>query len=125
MIVKKRYLIATAVMSALLLGGVGFAAEDEAKVVDGNMWLASTQPEKRAYIVGVVDTLVVQRAIREKNGVEGSEWVTLLTEKLDAMTVDGAIAKIDAWFEANPSRRGAPVLGVVWLSLVKATAEAR
>jgi hypothetical protein len=125
MIVKKRYLIATAVVSVLLLGGGGFAAEDEARVVDGNMWLASTQPEKRAYIVGVVDTLVVQRAIREKDGVEGSEWVTLLTEKLDAMTVDGAIAKIDAWFEANPSRRGAPVLGVVWLSLVKATAEAR
>jgi hypothetical protein len=117
-------LIATAALSALLLGSVGFAAEDEARVVDGNMWLASSQPVKRAYIVGVVDTLVVQRAIREKNGLEGSEWVTLLTEKLDAMTVDGAIARIDAWFEANPSRRDAPVLGVVWLSLVKAKADA-
>jgi hypothetical protein len=124
MTVTKRCLIATAALSALLLGSVGFAAEDEARVVDGNMWLASSQPVKRAYIVGVVDTLVVQRAIREKNGLEGSEWVTLLTEKLDAMTVDGAIARIDAWFEANPSRRDAPVLGVVWLSLVKAKADA-
>ena len=124
MTVTKRCLIATAALSALLLGSVGFAAEEEARVVDGNMWLASSQPEKRAYIVGVVDTLVVQRAIREKNGLEGSEWVTLLTEKLDAMTVDGAIARIDAWFEANPSRRDAPVLGVVWLSLVKAKADA-
>jgi hypothetical protein len=125
MTVTKRYLIAATVMSALLLGGVGFAADDEAKVVDGNMWLASTQPEKRAYVVGVVDTLVVQRAIREKNGQEGSEWVTLLTDKLDAITVDGAIAGIDGWYEANPSRRDAPVLGVVWLSLVKAKAPAR
>ena len=124
MTVKMRYMVVTAVMSALLLGGVVFAAEEEARVVDGKIWLASTQAEKRAYIVGVVDTLVVQRAIREKHGMEGSEWVSLLTEKLDAMTVDGAIAKIDAWFEANPSRHGAPVLGVIWLSLVKAKAEA-
>lgn len=125
MTVTKRYLIVAAVMSALLLGGIGFAAEEEARVVDGNIWLASTQAEKRAYIVGVVDTLVVQRAIREKYDREGSEWVTLLTEKLDAMTVDGAIAAIDAWFEANPSHHGDPVLGVVWVSLVKTKAESQ
>jgi hypothetical protein len=117
-------MIVAGVLSALLLGSVGFAAEEEARVVDGKMWLASSQAAKRAYIVGVVDTLVVQRAIREKHGLEGSEWVTLLTDALDAMTVDGAIAGIDGWFEANPSRQDAPVLGVVWLALVKAKAEA-
>jgi len=125
MAVTKRSVFVAVVMSALLLGGIGFAAEEETRVVDGKIWLASTQAEKRAYIVGMVDTLVVQRALREEHGLEASEWVARLTEALDALTVDGTIEKIDAWFKANPSRQGDPVLGVVWLSLVKAKAEGR
>ena len=43
-----------------------------------------------------------------------------LGSALDADTIDRAIDRIDAWYKANPSQQGAPVLGVVWMSMVKA-----
>jgi hypothetical protein len=39
---------------------------------------------------------------------------------LQDVTAERAVEEIDNWYEANPSRMAAPVLGVVWLSIVEA-----
>jgi hypothetical protein len=117
----KRYLPVAAMMSALLLGGsIGSAVAAEARVVDGNLWAASTDVEKRAYMVGVADTLALQQAILAKKGVKSPESITRLSDVLQDVTAERAVEEIDAWYEANPSRMDAPVLGVVWLSIVEA-----
>ncbi|MCG6925685.1 MAG: hypothetical protein LJF30_10270 [Acidobacteria bacterium] len=117
----KRYLMVTATLSALLLGGsIGSAVAAEARVVDGNLWVASTDAEKRAYMVGVADTLALQQAILAKKGVKSPESITRLSDVLQDVTAERAVEEIDNWYEANPSRMAAPVLGVVWLSIVEA-----
>jgi hypothetical protein len=108
--------------TVILALGLGLAAPADAEVrqVDGKLWTESSTAEKRAYMAGVANTLAVAKALATKAGNPyANPAVDQLDEAVDAGTLDQAIAKIDQWYAANPSRVGTPVLGVVWLTLVK------
>jgi len=116
-----RRLTTIAAMLLVASVGIGNVARAELRVVDGNLWSASSQAEKRAYLIGVANTVAVNRAIQVKRGNLDPQSVNnRLGSALDADTIDRAIDRIDAWYKANPSQQGAPVLGVVWISMVKA-----
>ena len=84
-------------------GGQG-ATQTGVPLVHGPIWENSTRDEKRAYLVGVANTLVVAEAVKAKRRGE------------DPST---SIARIDAWYKANPERRDLPVIGVVYLGIVQ------
>jgi hypothetical protein len=113
----------TAIAAVLLMmasAGFGNVTHAELRVVDGNLWAASSMAEKRAYLIGVANTVAVNRALQAKRGNVDPESVNSRIEMaLDADTIDRAIGRIDAWYAANPSQKSAPVLGVIWTSMVK------
>jgi hypothetical protein len=42
-----------------------------------------------------------------------------MNSALASSGLDSAIARIDHWYEANPSRANLPVIGAAWLAIVK------
>ena len=105
---------------AVMACGVGSVAHAELRVVDGNLWASSSMGEKRAYLIGVANTVAVNRALQVKRGhVDMQSPNNRIEAALDAGTIDRAIERIDAWYKANPSQKSAPVLGVVWMSMVE------
>jgi hypothetical protein len=117
---SKRVPVIAALLLTMAASGLASVARAELPVVDGNLWSASSMAEKRAYLIGVANTVAVNRALQAKKGNADPQAANNRIEAaLDAGTIDHAIGMIDAWYAANPSRKGAPVLGVVWLSMVK------
>jgi hypothetical protein len=95
-------------------------AQAELRVVDGNLWAASSMAEKRAYLIGVANVVAVNRAVQVQEGkVDPQSANNRIDAAFDSGTIDSAVSRIDAWYAANPSRKGVPVLGVVWTEMVK------
>jgi hypothetical protein len=89
--------------------------------VDGNVWRASSLDEKRAYLVGVANTVDVHRELQIRRGTLDPEApLNRVFDAFDEGTIDNAIERIDNWYGADPARLDTPVLGVVWLGLVEA-----
>jgi fructose-specific component phosphotransferase system IIB-like protein len=107
---------------AMLIGLLGVAgpAAAELPLVNGTLWKASSLAEKRAYLIGIANTVAVERAvIAKKTGADPGSMSGRMSNGLSAQSIDAAVKKIDEWYAANPSRTDMPVLGVVWTGLVK------
>ena len=114
-----RRFAAWAVVLVGLFGAVGPAAA-ELPLVTGTMWNASSLAEKRAYLIGIANTVAVERAVMAKRaGADPASVSGRMSNALSLQSIDTAIGKIDQWYKNNPSRADLPVLGVVWLGLVK------
>lgn len=113
---KRAIVLAT----SLFIAAMSVSTHAELRVVDGNLWASSSMGEKRAYLIGVANAVAVNRAIQAKRGNADPQSANdRIDAALDASTIDNAISRIDAWYVANPSRKDAPVLGVVWISMVR------
>ncbi|GAB3103273.1 hypothetical protein G8770_19920 [Aestuariicella hydrocarbonica] len=101
--------------------GISTIASAEVGQIDGHIWQASSLNEKRAYLMGVSNVVAVNRAIQIKhNDLDPDAAVNHIAAAMDASTIDAAISRIDSWYRSNDSKLDVPVLGVVWLGLVKA-----
>jgi len=110
------------IAAVLATVGLGLAApaHAELRVVDGNLWAASSVAEKRAYLIGVANAVAVNRALQAKRGtLDPKSANNRIEAALDAGTIDRAIDRINGWYADNPGRKDAPVLGVIWLEMVK------
>jgi hypothetical protein len=111
-------------MLALVLASLTSAvmpAKAEISQVNGHIWAASTAVEKRAYLVGVANTLAVNRELRVRRGtLDPNDPTVKFFDAMNTGTIDEAVGKIDNWYGEDPSRLDTPVLGVVWLGLVNA-----
>ena len=117
---SRRVAALMAVVLAVVGLGVTAPAQAELRVVDGNLWAASSLAEKRAYLVGVANTVAVNRALQAKRGtLDRNAPNNRIEVALDAGTIDRAIERIDGWYGANPGRKDAPVLGVIWMAMVQ------
>lgn len=111
----------SALFAAVLTLGMTTQATAEIRQVDGNVWEASSTNEKQAYLMGVANTVAVNRALQMKRGqLDPNSANTRIFAAMDQATIDTAISKIDNWYAGDSSRLNTPVLGVVWLGLVKA-----
>jgi hypothetical protein len=108
----------------LMVQGVLFAswAAADTRQVDGNLWLRSSEQERRAYLVGVANVMEVHEALELRRGetTEDAPMIRML-RAMDASSIEGVMENIDAWYESRPDQLGTPVLGVMWLGLVEAT----
>ncbi len=105
----------------LSLGGLltPLIAVAEIRVVDGHLWKSSTDGEKKAYLIGIANTVAVSQALDAKHNMTNPEGAMhRMDSALDADTINTAVDKIDAWYDANPSREGVPVIGVIWMHMV-------
>jgi hypothetical protein len=114
--------VTTLMAGILAIVGLGITAPAQAefRVVDGNLWEASSLAEKRAYLIGVANAVAVNRALQVKRGtLDSNAPSNRIHVAMDSGTIDRAVERIDGWYTANPGRKDAPVLGVVWLAMVQ------
>ncbi|WP_144639326.1 hypothetical protein [Bordetella genomosp. 13] len=88
-------------------------------VVDGKGWLAATAEERRAFLIGMANMIVAEAAYAKRNNAAAPGAGTKITETLQTMNLWQASERITTWYNANPDKLGAPVMGVVWRDLVE------
>jgi hypothetical protein len=110
-------------MAAFLvsLPATGLASED-VPLADGELWSKSSRPEKKAYIVGISNMMVVEYLYQEGAKQKPSDDQTIIQRLYDAadgITLDGMIERIDQWYKTHPDQMKEPVLVVIWNELVE------
>jgi hypothetical protein len=115
-----RIWIAAGVVAGVLALTSPAAAED-VPFVDGTMWKKSAPILKRTYLVGFSNLLSAEYAYQKAFGPPPDRQTAIqrLYEEIDDVTLDGAIAKIDAWYGANPEQMDTTVVEVIWLQMVR------
>ena len=114
---RLRAMLVAACAVAALAGGA--AQAQEIPLVTGEHWTKSTEQSKKAYLVGLTNMLQVEVAYQAGNTLPDSQTVVPRFAKgLKGHTLDGAIAKVDAWYARNPGRMQQPVIETIWYELV-------
>ena len=114
---RLRAMLVAACAVAALAGGA--AQAQEIPLVTGEHWTKSTEQSKKAYLVGLTNMLQVEVAYQAGNTLPESQTVVPRFAKgLKGHTLDGAIAKVDAWYAKNPGRMQQPVIETIWYELV-------
>lgn len=114
---RLRAMLVAACAVAALAGGA--AQAQEIPLVTGEHWTKSTEQSKKAYLVGLTNMLQVEVAYQAGNTLPDSQTVVPRFAKgLKGHTLDGAIAKLDAWYAKNPGRMQQPVIETIWYELV-------
>ena len=104
--------------AAAVLAG-GFAQAQDIPLITGEHWTKSTEQNKKAYLVGMTNMLQVEIAYQAGNTPPESQTVVPRFAKgLKGQTLDGAIAKVDAWYAKNPGRMQQTVVETIWYELV-------
>lgn len=114
---RLRAMLVAACAVAALAGGA--AQAQEIPLVTGEHWTKSTEQSKKAYLVGLTNMLQVEVAYQAGNTLPESQTVVPRFAKgLKGNTLDGAIAKVDAWYARNPGRMQQTVVETIWYELV-------
>jgi hypothetical protein len=109
--------------SVALAIGVWAAAPAAAQrvVVDGDMWLKTTPEMRKAFLVGAGNAITMEKAYATKKGLAQPPAGDLVAKAVNTMTLDQISDRITRWYQANPQRKNVPVMGVVWIDMVKPT----
>ena len=87
--------------------------------VDGDMWMKSSHEVRRAFLLGASSMVAMEIAYAQKKGSPAPPAGTMAHQALQGMSLDDVSSRITRWYEANPTRRKMPVMGVVWVDMVK------
>ena len=87
-------------------------------LADGRDWQRSTLEQRRSYLTGVQNTLVVAARDDVKNGRNGT-FAQKVEQGLKGTQIERAVLAVDAFYKANPGQLDLPVLTVVWRELAK------
>jgi len=111
---------AMAVVAAAFLAVSSASAAEDVPFVDGTMWKKSAPILKRTYLVGFSNLMSAEYAYQKEFGPPPDRQTAIqrLYEEIDDVTLDGAVAKIDAWYAANPDKMDTKVIEVIWLDMV-------
>lgn len=110
-------------IGALLLAGALLAQPAAAqapghKLVDGKDWQSSSIEQKRAYLIGISNTISVGALYDTKQG--SADTFALHAQKgLVGAQLEPGLAVIDAWYNAHPDDLDKPVLSVIWREIAK------
>ena len=118
--VLKKNLIASAVFLNLAILSTPGVAE-EVPIVDGKLWGESSNVEKKAYLVGVSNFIVLEHAVQARSKKPPTPYQSAVPDfyqHTDDVTLDGAIQAVDDWYENNPGKTKTPVLTVLWKAFV-------
>lgn len=121
MSILKRAQLASFVCICVAILPTSIAAE-EVPIVDGTLWEQSSNVEKKSYLVGVSNFIVLEHAYQskaEKPPTPFQSSVPDFFQHTDNVTLDGAIRAVDEWYEKNPRDMDTPVLTVLWRKFVE------
>lgn len=90
---------------------------DDIPIVNGKIWGESSASDKRAYLIGASNFIVLEHAYQSAAKPPVTPFqssVPDFVKHTDNVTLDQAISGIDGWYTANPGSMDRPVLTVLW-----------
>lgn len=97
----------------------GSARAQEIPVVTGDHWTQSTEQVKKAYLLGIANSLQVEAAFQGANPPSDAQsFVPRFSRGLKGQTLDSVRQGLDKWYAANPSKLQRPVLETIWFEMV-------
>ena len=102
----------------LSVASAGVLAAD-VPLVNGDLWSKSSPDVKKAYLVGIANTLQVEVAYEGANPPPDSQSLIPRTAKgLKGQSLESVSAALDKWYAANPDKLQRPVLETIWFVVV-------
>lgn len=100
------------------------AAQSSPPVVAGKLWLESSPEVRRAFLLGAANMIALEKAHASRMETPPSTAAAEAEGALRALSLDQLSERITRWYQANPGRQDVPVMGVVWLDVVKPAIDA-
>ena len=97
-------------------------ASEDIPLVDGELWEKSSPAEKKSYLVGAGNLMVVEYLYQNGSKQVLSDDQTMvqrLYKATDGVTLDELINQIDQWYQKNQDKMKEPVLVVIWHEIVE------
>ena len=92
---------------------------DEVPLITGEHWTKSAEPLKKAYLLGIANTLQIESAYQGTNPPSDAQsLVSTAAKGLRGQTLDTVRETLDRWYAANPDKLSRPVFEVIWYEVV-------
>ena len=115
---QKLHALAAVACMALAMGP-GLARADEVPLVTGKQWTESSEPMKKAYLVGIANVVQVDVAYHAGNTPPDAQTIVpRLARGLKGHTLDSVREGLDRWYATHPDRLQRPVLETIWFEMV-------
>jgi hypothetical protein len=110
-------LLSVTFLSLAMVGSV--ARAEGIPIVTGQQWMASTDAEKQAYLVGIANLLDIERAYAYGGNTTNSNEISERFSKgLQGQTLDSVRQGLDSYYTANPTMIQHPVIETLWFQMV-------
>ncbi|WP_322029117.1 hypothetical protein [Paraburkholderia sp. J76] len=108
-------LLSLSFVSLVTLGNVAHA--QSIPIVTGQQWMASSEAEKKAYLVGISNLLDVERAYA--GGAANKEDIApRFGRGMQGQTLDSVRQSLDNYYASNPTLIQHPVIETLWFQVV-------
>lgn len=95
------------------------AQAQEIPEVTGELWTQSSEPVKKAYLVGIANAIQVEWAYEGSNPPSDAQSIVpRLAKGLKGQTLDSVRERLDAWYAAHPEQLQRPVIETIWFEIV-------
>jgi hypothetical protein len=117
-----KYLLMFTLVSLLLLGASSALAqgamENSDPDIDGRVWTHSTDSDKRAFLLGVSNAVVLEYHLRTRRSEEPSRFVKGWLGAFKDSKWSEMVSRVDAYYASNPTKLQRNVLDVVWHEMI-------
>ena len=97
----------------------GSAQAQEIPVVTGAIWTQSSEPVKKAYLVGIANAIQVETAYEGTNPPSDAQSIVpRLAKGMKGQTLDSVREGLDKYYSANPDKLQRPVIETIWFEMV-------
>jgi hypothetical protein len=115
---RKSLAVAFAVL-LLFAAGWGNALADPVPLVTGEHWTKASPEQKKAYLVGIANVIVLETAYQAGNPPpDGQSVIPRFVKGLKGETLDSVRQALDGWYAGHPDRIQRPVIETIWFELV-------
>lgn len=119
---KNAYLIVFAFVGLLLFGACSAFAQGAMEIsdpdIDGKVWTHSTDSDKRAFLLGVSNAVVLEYHLRTKHSEEPSRFVRGWVAAFKDSRWSEMVNRVDAYYANNPTKLDKNVLYVIWHEMI-------
>lgn len=119
---KKIQFLALALLAGVLLLAASPVRAQEnpnSPDVDGTIWMQTTSAEKRAFLYGAGNALVLEYHIRMKHNEEPSKFIQGWVEVFKDRSWPDLEMALDRYYVNNPDKMKEHVFHVIWNSMIK------
>ena len=95
------------------------ASADEVPLVTGEHWARSSEQVKKAYLVGMANVMLVERAYQAANAPpDAQSIIPRAVRGLKGQSLDSVRDTLDRWYAAHPDRLQRPVIETLWFEMI-------